>query len=225
MLTFIKALTLLHVAAGFTALVVAPVAMLTAKGGATHRRWGKVYYRAMVVVALSAIVLGVLRPNLFLTLLAVFSFYTAFSGYRAVRARRPDAKRPDVVGWAVAGITFAASVALVVLGLVAPSAAWRQIGVVSVVLGGVGILLASRDIATMARPPADRMAWWYSHMSRMLGSYIAAVTAFSVINFTMLPLTARWLWPVVVGTPLITLWTGYYRRRFAQAGAAPARSL
>lgn len=220
----LKLLALLHVAAGFTALVVAPVAMLTAKGGRTHRRWGKVYYRAMVVVAVTAIVLGVARPNLFLTLLAVFSFYTAFSGYRALGRKHPERAGRDVVGWAVAIITLVASAALVVLGVVAPSEAWRQIGVVAAVLGSVGIMLAGRDLAALARPPADRMAWWYSHMTRMLGSYIAAVTAFSVVNFTVLPLTTRWLWPTIIGTPLIALWTAYYRRRFARESAAPARS-
>src|SRR6266536_2049746 len=207
MISLVKALALLHVAAGFTALVVAPIAMATLKGGPTHRRWGTVYYRAMVVVALSAIVLGVVHPNLFLTLLAVFSFYTAFSGYRAVARRRVDAKRPDLVGWAMAILTLAASGTLVLLGLSQPTEAWRRIGVVAVVLGSVGIMLAARDVAAMSRPPVDPMAWWYAHMTRMLGSYIAAVTAFSVVNFAVLPLTARWLWPTVIGTPLIVLWT------------------
>lgn len=32
-----------HITAGFTALVVAPGAMLTVKGGQWHRRWGRVY--------------------------------------------------------------------------------------------------------------------------------------------------------------------------------------
>ncbi len=155
----------------------------------------------------------------------MFSFYTAFSGYRVLTTRRPGAKRPDIVGWAVAGATFAASLAMIVLGVVAPSPAWRQIGVVSAVLGAVGIMLASRDMAAMARPTADRMVWWYAHMSRMLASYIAAFTAFSVLNFTMLPLTVRWLWPTLLGTPLIALWRAYYKRRFARVASAPAGSL
>src|SRR3954470_22030784 len=109
-----KALALLHVAAGVTALVVAPVAMLTAKGGLTHRRWGKVYYYAMVVVAVTAVVLGLLRPNLFLTLLAVFSFYTAFSGYRVLARKRPGRARRDIVAWIVAILTLATSATMVV---------------------------------------------------------------------------------------------------------------
>ena len=51
-------------------------------------------------------------------------------------------------------------------------------------------------------------------MSGMLGSYLAAVTAFSVVNFTFMPTTLRWLWPTLLGTPLIVLWVAYYRRRF-----------
>jgi hypothetical protein len=51
-------------------------------------------------------------------------------------------------------------------------------------------------------------------MAGMLGSYIAAVSAFSVVNFAFLPTVVRWLWPTIVGTPLIALWIRYYRIRF-----------
>ena len=43
-------------------------------------------------------------------------------------------------------------------------------------------------------------------MANMIGSYIAAVTAFSVVNFHALPTTIRWLWPTIIGTPLIAIW-------------------
>jgi hypothetical protein len=52
-------------------------------------------------------------------------------------------------------------------------------------------------------------------MGNMLGAYIATVSAFSVVNFGFLPPLARWLWPTVVGVPLIVAWTRSYRRRFA----------
>jgi hypothetical protein len=59
-------------------------------------------------------------------------------------------------------------------------------------------------------------------MSGMLGSYVAAVTAFSVVNFTFLPTTLRWLWPTALGTPLIALWITYYKRRFRRRRAPEA---
>jgi hypothetical protein len=65
------------------------------------------------------------------------------------------------------------------------------------------------------------MAWWYSHMTRMLAAYIATVTAFSVVNFEFLPRVVRWLWATVAGTVGIVIWTRYYRRKFSDNGAAP----
>ena len=82
--------------------------------------------------------------------------------------------------------------------------------------------LAGVDLAKFVRPPAHRNAWWFAHMSGMLGSYIATVTAFSVVNFGFLPTAARWLWPTVIGTPLIALWVTYYRLRFRRTKGAAA---
>ena len=49
-------------------------------------------------------------------------------------------------------------------------------------------------------------------MGNMLGAYIATVSAFSVVNFTVLPPIVRWLWPTAVGVPLIILWIRHDRR-------------
>src|SRR6266446_6921942 len=85
----IAAVRLLHIAAGFLAFVVAPAALIAAKGGVAHRRWGRLYFWSMAVVAVTAIVLAVWRPVEWLALVAVFSFYSAFSGYRALSRKRP----------------------------------------------------------------------------------------------------------------------------------------
>ena len=220
--TAMTTLRWLHIAAGTVALFVAPGAMLTMKGGLAHRRWGKVYFWAMALVAASAIVLGLWRrPNIFLALLALFSFYMAFSGYRSLFRKRP-AQRPEAIDWIAALVTLAASAALVVLGLVRPGPAWQRVGIVPVVFGVLGLVLAGLDLAKFVRPPEDRHAWWFAHMGGMLGSYIATVSAFSVVNFTFLPTTVRWLWPTVIGTPLITLWIVYYKLSFRRRAGAPA---
>src|SRR5687767_5058862 len=113
--TAIGALRLVHVLAGMTALVVAPVAMITAKGGPAHRRWGKVYFWMMAVVAVTAIPLGLWRPNYFLMLVAVFSFYFAFRGYRALLRKHPERDAAGALDWSASVATFLASGALIVL--------------------------------------------------------------------------------------------------------------
>jgi uncharacterized membrane protein len=80
----IQAVRWTHILAGFTAFFIAPVPLLTTKGGKTHRCWGKIYFWAMAVVAATAMVLALWRPILFLAFVAVFSFYFAFRGYRVL---------------------------------------------------------------------------------------------------------------------------------------------
>jgi uncharacterized membrane protein len=73
-----KAFLATHIAAGFGAFLLAPVALATAKGGKQHKRWGMVYLWCMGVVAATALPMSLFRPVLFLALVAVFSFYLAF---------------------------------------------------------------------------------------------------------------------------------------------------
>jgi len=206
----------IHIAAGTLALFVAPGAMVTIKGGRAHRRWGKVYFWSMAVVAVSALVLAARRPNVFLILVAVFSFYLALSAYRALFLKSGAG---GAVDWTATLVTMVASLGLIMLGVVRPGPVWERLGVVAVVFGGIGAILAGRDMWRLVRPSTDRNAWLFSHMTGMLASYIATVTAFSVVNFTFLPPLARWLWPTLVGTPLIALWVSYYRGRFRRPAA------
>jgi hypothetical protein len=223
--TLIPGLRWLHIAAGTLALCVAPGAMLTIKGGLAHRRWGKLYFWSMAVTALTAVLLALWRPTVFLALLALFSFYMAFAGYRALFRKRPDrGDKATALDWAAATITLAASIGMIVQGISASVTVGQPLGMVPMVFGALGVVLAGKDLREFRHPPSDRTAWWFSHMGGMLGSYIAAMTAFSVVNFEFLPTAVRWLWPTAVGTPLIVLWVRYYRVRFRRGHPMPVPS-
>lgn len=212
----IRAILIIHVTAGFTAFFIAPVPLLTAKGGKTHRRWGKIYFWAMAVVASTAIVLAIWRPILFLAFVAVFSFYFAFRGYRVLSRKRPrEGQGPRVIDWVGAVLAFLGSLMLVVLGILRPSPVWVQLSIVAIAFGVIGMAFSAGDMWEFTHPPTDKNFWWYSHMGGMIGSYIAAVSAFSVVNFHFLPTAVRWLWPSAIGVPGIFIWVGYYKRKFA----------
>jgi len=211
------ALRWMHIAAGTIALFVAPAAMITVKGGLAHRRWGKIYFWAMAIVAVTALILAAWRPNYFLLMVGVFSFYLALSGYRALARKRSTSA--GAADWATALVALGFCLGLIVLGIVKPAPVWQRLGLVGVVFGGVGAIIAGRQLWHFVHPPADRRAWWTDHMIGMLSSYIATVTAFSVVNFSFLPPVARWLWPTLVGSPLIALWVAYYRGRFRRRPA------
>jgi len=203
-------LRLAHIAAGTTALIVAPGAMLAVKGGLWHRRWGKVYFWAMAMVAMSAVVMTSVKPNIFLSMIALFSFYLAFGGYRALYHKRPQ-DGATTLDW-----TGLALMAIGSLGLIAWAAVelsrGATMGWVGVTFGLLGTSLAVRDVRDFWTPPEDGRAWLYKHMVGMLSAYIATVSAFSVVNFQFMPPLVRWLWPSVIGSIGIALWVAHYGR-------------
>ena len=201
----------IHIFFGSIALFVAPAAMLTAKGGLWHRRWGKIYFWSMAGVAVTAAVMSLLRSGLFFLLIALFSFYLAFTGYRILYRKTPQ-QRPNRADWTAVSIVLSGSLTLIAYGVYLMLAS--SFGTVPIVFGVIGVFFAMTDIRAFRHPPTEKQAWWFTHMTRMLSAYIATVTAFSVVNFRFLPSVARWLWPTVVGTLGITIWTRYYRKKF-----------
>ncbi len=216
-------LLVLHIGSGMVALFVAPGAMLTRKGALWHRRWGRIFFWAMAAVAATALLLTLIHPSLFLALIAVFSFYMAFSGYRVTRRKRPDlGERATRFDWMMATLTLTVSVGLFGYGL-RELVVGNGAGAAAVVFGLLGAILAARDLRTFIHPPSDRHSWWFFHMGNMLGAYIATVSAFSVTNFEFLPPAVRWMWPTVVGVPAIFFWIGRYQRKLKRQQPGPSR--
>jgi len=216
----IRGLLVVHIIAGFAAFFCAPVALLTLKGGATHRRFGKYYLYLMSVVSATAIIIAVYRPIVFLALVAVFSTYFAFKGYRILQRKNGPAQPLD---WAGAALMVASGIGLIALGELQPAGMNMPSPAVAIAFGVVAILFGGFDMLQFVRPAADKNSWWYGHISGMLGSYIAAVSAFSAVNFRFLPPTIRWLWPSIIGVPVIFIWIGYYQRKFnSKKAATPA---
>ena len=208
---------LVHVSAGTGGLVFAPIALATAKGGKQHRRWGMVYLWCMGIVAATAIPMALFRPILFLALVAVFSFYAAFSGYRVLKLKNlARGGNAEAVDWTAAIVTFVNSLALSLLGWFRPDI-MRMPRVVPLIFGLLGMRLAFVQMKSFIIKPKEKMFWWNTHLANFIGSYIAMWSAFSVVTLSQVFGNAWyvWLWPTMVGVPAIAVVSGYYARRFA----------
>lgn len=223
---WLRILLYLHIACGAVAFLCAPIALLTAKGGRTHRRWGKIYFWVMTGVAITAIILSAALPILFLAMVAVFSFYSAFAAYRILFLKDMyKGQRPKAFDWAAAIITVVSSFFLFLCGFLQPRLmhvglifiAGHAISIVSVVFGIIGMRMGIGSMLRFTRTPGTKMFWWFDHMQGMIASYIAAMTAFSAVNLTHWfgPAWWVWLWPTIVGVPAIAIWTRYYEKKFA----------
>jgi len=206
-----------HITAGFSSFLLAPVALATAKGGKQHKRWGMVYVWSMGVVAATALPMALYRPVLFLALVAVFSFYACFSAWRVLALKDlPKGGRAKPIDWAAAGITFVSSACLAGFAAFKPAMV-QNMGIVAIVFGFIGMALAFGQMRSFLWKPTEKMFWWYTHLGNMIASYIAAWSAFSVTTLSgFLGNTWYvWLWPTIIGVPAIVLTTAYYKRKFA----------
>jgi uncharacterized membrane protein len=208
----------LHIATGFAALFAGLGALATRKGGRRHRLFGRGYVYSMAFVSASAVALYAIQPSftrLLLGLVAVFSFYFAFSGYRVLARKRPrDA--PDRLDWGAVALFAASSLVLAGFGatLYLDGASF---GTVVLVFGGIGVVFGANDLRWLRRGP-ERGEWLGEHLTRMGAGYIATVSAFSAVNFQFLPFVPRWLWPTLLGTPLLFYFRGKYEDEFGVGG-------
>jgi hypothetical protein len=154
----------------------------------------------------------------FLLLVAVFSGYLVFSGYRILSRKRP-ADEPASIDWLVAGLAVVASLGLVAWGAVLAFGG-TSIGIVMAVFGLIGIAFGGSDLMDF-RNPDRRGPWMADHLSRMIGGYIATVTAVSAVNLAgIAPEVVAWLWPTAIGVPLIVYWQGKYANHGPLASVA-----
>jgi uncharacterized membrane protein len=214
---WMKGLLVVHVACGFGSFLLAPVALATAKGGKQHKRWGMVYLWAMGGVAATALPMAFYRPVLFLAMVAVFSFYAAFSGYRVLKLKDlARGGRAKPIDWVAGVLTFASSFLLAYLGAF-HNAVVQHMGIVAIVFGLIGMRLSTVQMVSFVRKPKEKMFWWYTHLGNFIGSYIAAWTAFSVVTLPTIfgSHVWLWLWPTAIGIPAIVLTTAYYKRKFS----------
>lgn len=220
----IRAILALHIAAGSLALIVVPIVMSVRKGGKIHRRLGLAYVYGMFVVAVTALVEAPYFKDYFLVLIAVFSSYLTFLGWRALARKRPERVTVAAVDWAGAILACTAGGGMIAMGL-GQLASSDGFWIVLLILGGICVASSLRSIYGFFAPPTEPEAWLFAHFGNLLGAYIATVTAFSAVNFTFVePIALRWLWPTILGTFAIAYNVRKYKRIFARGERVRART-
>jgi hypothetical protein len=202
----VKLLLNLHVAAGSVALLAAFAATSLKKGSPKHNLVGRIYFWAMMAVALTAIPVSIARPNLMLFFVALFSSYMAYSGWRFGQKSRYIMNRPPAIEWGM----LLVGLAMVTTGLIEVFAV-SPMGWVLVAFGSIGIQFAVQDIRSWGKTEefAKRIS---NHLTHMLGGTIATITA--VLVQQVVPrlgednpyAAAVWLAPTVIITPMIAIW-------------------
>jgi len=200
----IQGILLLHIVAGGAALASAGLAIVSAKGGRTHRLAGRVYTLSMTFVGLSALVMAMVNPNAFLFAIGVFSLYLVFTGWRSATLRDGRPRLVDHGGGAMMTLAGLAMFGWGVQGVLEGAGAEP---VILLAFSSIGLCMALMDWRDWARGPIIGKSRIARHLGRMLGASIATITAVGVVNFDHMPELVVWLGPTAILTPVIFWWT------------------
>ena len=202
-----RPLLYLHILAGFISLGIAYFLLFIKKGNKRHKKLGMIYVYGMSTIFVTAIPLSLLGEfNPFLFVIAIFSFYLAFSGYRQGRDRNGAREQIDkVLGVFITATSILFYSMAVNLYLIEDSM-W----ITSVIFGSVALVFGIKDFRRMK---LIELPNFYDrtnlHLNLMLAGTIATTTAFIVTLDPFAALWMNWVAPTIIGTPIII----YFSRR------------
>ncbi|UPT66349.1 MAG: hypothetical protein M0D57_18045 [Sphingobacteriales bacterium JAD_PAG50586_3] len=209
-------LIIIHIAGGALSLLSGILPMVVTKGNNTHRLFGKIFFAGMTVVFLTGFTVSLIKNLQFLFLISIFSYYLVASGYRSLYLKKLHrGQKPAVVDWLlniVAGLFMAG---MVVWGIYLIANGAISMGIVSLVFGLVGVRGVYKSVNSFIKQPTSKILWIEGHIAGMVGGYIAAVTAFLVVNndkYIGLPGLVAWLLPTLLLVPLIIFWSRKYKK-------------
>lgn len=207
-MSLFKILLAVHIMAGSISLLLGGYVLSMKKGTARHKKTGKLYFISMLSASIVALPMSYLHTNYFLFLISIFTLYMLLTGVRYLGKKSLADVRP--IDWifssiiAVFGLLFASfGIFNIIKG--------NSFGSVFIVFGCIGLLFFYQDIINFRGKSGIKNFFLTTHLQRMIGSYVAATTAFLVVNNKVLPAVVAWLLPTIIIVPLIIKWTRKYK--------------
>jgi hypothetical protein len=201
-----KIILILHIIAGSLALLSGLFAIIFRNKVKIHKPIGMIYFWAMTVIFVSAIYMSIAHENVFLFCVAFFTYYACLTAYRSLKLKKLHLdQKPTNFDWAIEiffGFMHISFIALALYFLINSNS---TIGIISLVFGILGIRGNYFTLQRFRKKLVYKNYWLLAHISGMLGSYIGAITAFTVNNEKWIPAPGivLWLGPTVFLVPLI----------------------
>lgn len=211
--TVFNVFLILHIAGGSVGLLTGAINILRKKGDKKHRFIGILFLFSMLTTGISALVLAYLNPNHFLFIVGVFTLYLVGSGQRYLKHKQPSKLRSKLIDWIITSLMLLAGILFIGLG-VSTIVKSNMFGLVYITFGSLGLLFVRQDFRNYNNTSTVKNYWLIGHLQRMTGGFIAALTAFLVVNNRYfperIPSFIFWLLPTIILTPLIIKWSRKY---------------
>jgi hypothetical protein len=196
-------LLVVHIVAGVVSLFSAALA-IAAKNLAwkhqVHIVSGRFFAVAMALIFVTALPMSLLKFNLFLLLVSIFSFYLMLMGWLYAVDRQGQHTRTML---AVSSLMLLTS--LVMLGYGVWQFVLGKFAIPLIAFGGIGLFLARLDWRFAKQGDLKGKARLAQHLTQMIGATIAAITAFlvNVVRLEGFWGVVTWLAPTLVLVPVL----------------------
>lgn len=191
----------IHAPLGGIALLTGGISLIVKKGNNMHKKSGKIFFFSMLFSAISAFIISVLpnHESPFLFSIGLFSTYFLISGLRSLKFKQREFQlKTDKI------IAYLITLTGIVM-ILYPFILHSKLNIILSVFGVVGIVFGLRDLKLFKDIKRLKKNWLKLHLGKMTGGYIAAVSAFFVVN-QILPGIWNWFVPGIIGSGYITFW-------------------
>jgi len=193
---------LVHIVGGSVALICALMAVSSKKGSNFHRKVGRIYALGMTVIGVTAIPMAIISEKIFLFLIALFSSYLVFAGWRFAVNR---SGRPSKLDWFAVFIMLSTALTMCIGAYFLYTEANDQ-WVTLLAFGSLAAFLGLADLKSHISRRTIGKKRIVRHLTNMLGGTIATITAALVTNLSTEPVLLAWIAPTMIITPLIAYW-------------------
>ncbi len=196
-----------HAFFGGIGLLAGTVSFAVKKGGQVHTLAGKWFSVGMIISSLISMPIACMpgHENTFLFLIAIFTIYMVLAGNRALSFKpRLRKQRADLMDKLISGCMLIFSMIMIGFGIYELIKGENQ-ALLFAFFGAIGLFLSWRDFVFYRQPHQVRSGWLINHVGRIVGAYIASITAFIVTGLKLGTLFF-WIAPSILGTLAIVYW-------------------
>lgn len=204
-------LLLLHITTGGGALLIGTIPLFAKKGNKLHRVTGKIFFWLMLSSALIAMAITFVpnHHNPFLFGVGLFSAYLVFTGKRALKYKHDNIDLK--LDKSLALFLILSGSTMLIYPLLTFSG---SINIIAVLIGIGAITYGLRDFIRLKNTETIQTKWLSLHITKIVGGYISATTAFLVTNSFFYGVWG-WFLPSIVGSFYIAIWLRRIKQNYS----------
>lgn len=202
----IKIFIYIHAFFGGIGLITGLGSILVKKGSKPHKQLGKLFSIGMLTSSFISVPICWLpnHENLFLFLIGLFTIYLVVSGNQVLSFKSKDKQKASLKDKFISGTMLALSIPMIFLGVYG-FIKGNSNAILFAVFGGFGLSLTLNDFRYYKNFKKDKNGWLSNHIGKMVGAFIASITAFIVAGIGLGSLIS-WILPSILGTVYIIYW-------------------